>query len=280
MKIARLRDGGSAFWAVIDPGEGTARAIQGAFAQWAPWLTAGRGADALQLDAARSLDGLHFLPPVEPGSQVFVVGANYLTHLASDFKIEPPKEPAAFLKSSRAVIGAYDDITYPPLTEKLDFEIELVAVIGAPVVNRERAIESVLGYTVGNDVSARDLQKGSASIGMDLFSAKSLDRSTPVGPWIVTRDEFGDAPADLRMTLAVNGETRQDDRTTQMRWHVAQLLAFVDARVALAPGDIMFTGTPAGVGNGDGRFLKPGDVLESTIERIGTMKNRVGARAG
>lgn len=275
MKIAKLTDEASIFWAVVNTEEQTVRPLAGVFSEWAGKLSAGAGESALKFTGpARALTGLRFLPPIERGSQVVVVGANYLTHLNSDFKMEPPKEPAAFLKSFRALIGANDAIIYPAITEKLDFEVELVAVLGAQV-DRANPLRSVLGYTVGNDVSARDLQKGSVGIGMDLFSAKSLDGSTPLGPWIVTRDEFGDQSPDLRLTLKVNGEIRQDDRTGKMRWNVGELINFVDQRVAFEPGDVMFTGTPAGVAHGDGRYLQPGDLVEATIEKIGSLSNRI-----
>ena len=275
MKVARCSNGGPAVWAVVDAECGVARPFAGTFAEWAPRLTESFDGSLLQFSGEEwPLDEVHLLPPIERGAQVVVVGANYLTHLNSDFKMEPPKEPAAFLKSFRALVGARDVITFPPITAKLDFEVELVAVIGAPV-DRANPLRSVLGYTVGNDVSARDLQKGSVGIGMDLFSAKSLDGSTPLGPWIVTRDEFGDASPDLRLTLQVNGEMRQDDRTDKMRWGVGELIQFVDQRVAFEPGDVMFTGTPAGVAHGDGRYLLPGDVVEASIERIGTQRNVV-----
>jgi 2-keto-4-pentenoate hydratase/2-oxohepta-3-ene-1,7-dioic acid hydratase in catechol pathway len=139
----------------------------------------------------------------------------------------------------------------------------------------------VLGYTVGNDVSARDLQRsGPVGIGMDLFAAKSQDRSTGLGPWIVTRDEFPAGSPKLRLTLKVNGETRQDGNTAEMTWDVAQLVAFVQVRSSFAAGDVMFTGSPAGVGQGTGRFLNPGDVVEASVEGIGTISNVVGPKAG
>jgi 2-keto-4-pentenoate hydratase/2-oxohepta-3-ene-1,7-dioic acid hydratase in catechol pathway len=102
-----------------------------------------------------------------------------------------------------------------------------------------------------------------------------LDHATPVGPWIVTRDEFGDQSPALQLQLRVNDQLRQDGSTQDMRWNVAELLRFIDTRVKLEPGDILFTGTPAGVVQGDGRFLRPGDRLETTIERIGTMRNLI-----
>jgi 2-keto-4-pentenoate hydratase/2-oxohepta-3-ene-1,7-dioic acid hydratase in catechol pathway len=202
-----------------------------------------------------------------------VAGANYTRHLV-EFGIAPPTRPFAFMKPYGALIGADDDIIHSPLTEKLDYEVELVAVIGA-AIDRGDPMRGVLGYTVGNDVSARDLQVGVPGIGMDLLSAKGLDRTTGLGPWIVTRDEFGDAPPDLRLTLKVNGETRQDGRTGHMTWNVGELAAYIDARSALQPGDVIFTGTPEGVAQGSGRFLRIGDMVEAEIERIGALRNRV-----
>jgi 2-keto-4-pentenoate hydratase/2-oxohepta-3-ene-1,7-dioic acid hydratase in catechol pathway len=135
----------------------------------------------------------------------------------------------------------------------------------------------VLGYTVGNDVSARDAQ--SSIGGLDLFTMKALDRSTPVGPWIATIDEFGGpAQPDVELRLRVNGEERQRDRTSNMLFGLDEVLAYVDARTSLAAGDLVFTGTTSGVGAEDGRYLEPGDVIEAEIERIGVLRNSVGPR--
>jgi 2-keto-4-pentenoate hydratase/2-oxohepta-3-ene-1,7-dioic acid hydratase in catechol pathway len=289
MKIARCTDGGAPFWALVDADVATLRPIAGAIADWGPALTraiaagdAAAGAAALPLQgAARALSSVRLLAPVEPVNRVVVAGANYAKHLAADFGLAAPAQPIAFLKAYGALIGANDPIQYPPLTRELDHEVELVVVVGDAPVDPNNPLNSVLGYTVGNDVSARDLQRsGPAGIGMDLFAAKSQDRSTGVGPWIVTRDEFGSASPQLRLTLKVNGDTRQDGSTAEMTWDVAQLLRFVEARSSFAGGDIMFTGSPAGVGQGTGLFLNPGDVVEASIEGIGTITNVVGPRPG
>ena len=113
---------------------------------------------------------------------------------------------------------------------------------------------------------------------MDMFTAKSAYRSAPLGPWIVTRDELGDGTPDLELTLSVNGETRQSARTSEMSFGVDMLLAWADARTPLRAGDVVFTGTPEGVGHEDGRYLQPGDVVEATIERLGTQRNTIGQR--
>ena len=293
MKIARCTAGGSPFWALVDSEAGTLREIAGAFASWGPALTraitagrAGEGQAALPLSGTiRQLADVRLLAPVEPVNRVVVAGANYAKHLAGDFGLKSPAQPIAFLKAYGALIGANDPIRYPPLTSELDHEVELVVVLGDAPANLEDALENplaaVLGYTVGNDVSARDLQRsGPAGIGMDLFAAKSQDRSTGVGPWIVTRDEFPAGSPQLRLTLKVNGQTRQDSTTAEMTWDVAQLLRFVEQRSSFAAGDIMFTGSPAGVGQGTGLYLRPGDVVEASVEGIGTINNVVGPKPG
>jgi 2-keto-4-pentenoate hydratase/2-oxohepta-3-ene-1,7-dioic acid hydratase in catechol pathway len=279
MKLARCTDGGAPFWGVVDVDAGTVTPIAGRFDQWAPRLTRGEGAAALELaGAARPLAGLRLLAPIERVSKVVVAGANYNKHLV-EFGLKPPGQPFSFLKAYGALIGANDPIRYPPLTEQLDHEVELVAVIGAATLDHGDPLSCVLGYTVGNDVSSRDLQNsGPPGIGMDLYSGKSGDQTTGVGPWIVTRDEFPAGSPRLRLTLAVNGEIRQDGSTAEMTWDVAELLRFIDERVSFDCGDIMFTGSPAGVGIGTGIFLNPGDVVEATVEGIGTLKNIVGPK--
>jgi 2-keto-4-pentenoate hydratase/2-oxohepta-3-ene-1,7-dioic acid hydratase in catechol pathway len=273
MKLARCARNGAIFWGVVDTAGTSVQRISGTPADWAPALTRGAGESALHFTGESvALGDVRLLPPIEPTNQVFVVGANYLKHL-QELKMEPPKAPIAFLKSGRALIGAHDDMHHSPLTQQLDYEVELVAIIGLPIADRNNPIPSVLGYTVGNDVSARDLQR--SGIGFDLFSAKSLDKTTGLGPWIVTRDEFGDGTPDIGMKLTVNGEVRQNARTGEMTWKLDVILPYVDQRAALIPGDVVFTGTPEGVAWASGRFMKPGDIVEASLEGIGSIRNRV-----
>ncbi|HTJ63206.1 MAG TPA: fumarylacetoacetate hydrolase family protein [Alphaproteobacteria bacterium] len=275
MKLARCARNGDIYWAVVDTAAGTLHPIAGTPADWGPALTDGGSEEALTFTgSSHALTEATLLPPIEPTSQVFVVGANYLKHL-QELKMEPPKSPIAFLKSNRALIGAKDDIWHSPLTNQLDYEVELVAVIGKPLAGGD-VTRSVLGYTVGNDISARDLQR--SGIGFDLFSSKSLDHTTGLGPWIVTRDAFGDGTPDIRMKTVVNGETRQDARTGEMTWKLDVILPYVDTRAALQTGDVVFTGTPEGVAWASGRFLKPGDTVEVSLEGIGALTNKVVAR--
>lgn len=277
MKLARCSDGGTPFWAVVDTARAALRPVAGGPADWGPALARGEGERALTFTGSeRPLADVRLLPPIEPANRVVVAGANYAKHLKADFGMRSHSQPVAFLKAYGALIGAHDPIRYPPLTKELDHEVELVAVIGAEKIDRNDPLSGVLGYTVGNDVSARDLQRsGPPGVGMDLFAAKSQDRSTGLGPWIVTRDEFPGGSPVLRMTLKVNGETRQDASCGEMTWNVAELVRFVDERSSFAPGDVLFTGSPEGTGQGTGRFLNPGDVVEAEIEGIGTLRNVV-----
>lgn len=279
MRIARCTDGGAPFWAVVDGTGDTVRPFLGAFAEWAPAVTRGEGEAALRFTGeVRKLSDVRLLPPIEKTNKVVVAGANYRKHLV-EFGVAPPARPVAFLKAYGALIGAADPIRYPPVTRELDYEVELVAVVGAERIDRADPFAGLLGYTAGNDVSARDEQRaGPPGIGMDLFSAKSQDQTTGLGPWIVTRDEFPSGQPGLRLGLTVNGAVRQDGTTADMTWTVGELLAFIDARVGFDCGDVLFTGTPEGVAQGTGNYLQPGDVVEATVEGIGTLRNVVGDR--
>jgi 2-keto-4-pentenoate hydratase/2-oxohepta-3-ene-1,7-dioic acid hydratase in catechol pathway len=279
MRIARATDNKTTFWGVVDAEASTIRLFKGNFADWAPAVTSGGGEAALSFTGeVRRLADVHLLAPIERVARVMVAGVNYAKHLV-EFGVAPPAQPFAFLKAYRALIGPYEEIRYPPLTQELDHEVELVAVIGAEKVDRNDPFSSVLGYAVGNDVSSRDLQRsGPKGVGMDLLAAKSQDSTTPVGPWIVTRDEFPKGSPALQMTLSVNGDIRQSASSGTMTWGVDKLIQFIDERTSFDVGDILFTGSPAGVGQGTGKFLNPGDVVEATIEGIGTLRNVVGPR--
>jgi 2-keto-4-pentenoate hydratase/2-oxohepta-3-ene-1,7-dioic acid hydratase in catechol pathway len=281
MRIARAENGGAPFWGVVDAEAATIRPILGAFAEWAPAVTGGEGEAALRFAGETlALDGVHLLAPVERSARVMIAGVNYTKHLV-EFGVAPPTQPFAFLKAWRALTGPYDPIRFPPLTSELDHEVELVAVIGAERVDRDDPLASVLGYTIGNDVSARDLQRsGPKGVGMDLLAAKSQDATTPVGPWIVTRDEFPPGSPALAMTLTVDGDVRQSASSGDMTWGVDALIRFIDERTSFDCGDLLFTGSPEGVGQGTGKYLKEGEVMETRIEGIGMLRNVIGPRLG
>ena len=276
MRLALFKHRGSSSWGQVSQDGRQVRPIRGGLCEWGAALTETPRESAVEfIGDDIPLTDVRLRPPFERGSKVMVVGANYRKHLAQDFKIAEPSAPHVFMKPGGALIGAKDDIAYPRLTDRLDYEVELVVVFGKPLGAGGGAAGSILGYMVGNDISARDLQPGAPGIGMDLLSAKGLDGTCPVGPWIVTHDEFGGKAPDLAMTTRVNGETRQDSRTSAMTWDVFHLSRYVADRTRLEPGDIMFTGTPEGVGQASGRFLSDGDLVETAIEGLGTLRNVV-----
>jgi 2-keto-4-pentenoate hydratase/2-oxohepta-3-ene-1,7-dioic acid hydratase in catechol pathway len=278
VKIARCAEGSSVFWAVVNPEAATARPIAGEFAGWAPALAASPASAPPLAGGERPLGDLRLLAPVPPGATVVAAGATYAKHVEG-IGLQMPRAPAAFLKTYASLIGPDDEIAYPEITQQLDYEAELVVVLGTDVA-RDDPVRAILGYTAGNDVSARDQQFSGGVTGMDMFSAKALDATSGVGPWIVTRDEFGDEHPDLELELTVDGERRQHDRTSSMVWGVGDLVSYVNARTRLHCGDVMFTGTCAGVGHEDGRYLEPGQSVVVTLERIGSLRNVVGNRPG
>jgi len=278
VKLARYEVNGSASWGIVEVGAATITPVAGSITDWGPrYLADGReslvvAGEPVPLDAAR------LLAPLEPTSKVVGTGANYMKHLERLGVTEPPATTVAYFKPMTAIVRPGGVIAYPSITEQLDYEVELVAVVGSTrIKDPKNGSRDLLGYTVGNDVSARDAQ--SPIGGPDLFSMKGLDDSTPVGPWITTADELG-APShlDVEIRLRVNGEERQRDRTANMMWTLDQILEYLVARTRLGAGDIVFTGTTAGVGAEDGRFLEPGDVVEAEIEGIGTLRTTVGRR--
>lgn len=274
MKIARLLVDHIPTWGLVDDGEGTIALIDGPLRDWAPTLTADFAVAPPLTGRTVGLDSVPLLVPVDPGSKVLAAGATYAKHVAG-LGLKMPDKPAAFLKPYESLIGPTDDIVYPPITEQLDFEVELVVVAGTAIRRGDPGVAGILGYCVGNDVSARDLQFGGSVTGMDIFSAKGLDDTSGIGPWITTRDEFGDAAPDLELLLTVDGEVRQQDRTSSLVWGPAELVEYVAARSRLSPGDVLFTGTPAGVAHEDGRYLEKGQVVEASVERLGTLRNVV-----
>ncbi|MBX5447133.1 MAG: fumarylacetoacetate hydrolase family protein [Acidothermus cellulolyticus] len=214
-------------------------------------------------DIRRPLADLRLVAPVLP-SKVIAVGKNYADH-AREMGGEPPDQPVIFLKPSTAVIGPGSPIVYPSqLSARVDYEGELAVVIGrlCRSVPVSRAHEVILGYTCGNDVTARDLQQRDGQ----WTRAKGFDTFCPLGPWIETEVD----PSDLEVMTTVNGEVRQRARTSSLVHGVAELVAFISAVMTLLPGDVILTGTPAGVGP-----VQPGDDVTVTIERIGSLTNPV-----
>jgi len=215
-----------------------------------------------RLEANISLVNVRLLAPVEP-SKIICVGRNYVAH-AKEHGSEVPDLPLLFLKPPTAVIGPGDTILLPPQSTNVEHEAELVVVIGkrGRWIQPENALEYVLGYTVGNDVTARDLQRRDGQ----WTRGKGFDTFCPLGPWIET--DFD--PADAMVTCHVNGEMRQMASTRDMVFGVRQIVAFASTIMTLLPGDILMTGTPAGVGP-----LTNGDIVEVSIEGLGKLSNPV-----
>jgi len=212
-----------------------------------------------------SLSGVRLLAPVIP-SKVVAIGKNYADH-TREMGGEPPDAPVVFLKPSTAVVGHGDPVARPSSVGRVDYEGELAVVIGrlSRDVPRERALDVVLGYTCANDVTARDLQKTDGQ----WARAKGFDTFCPLGPWIETELD----PAASRVTTTVNGDGKQDAETSLLLHDVPSLIAYVSAVMTLLPGDVLLTGTPAGVGP-----VEAGDEVSVTVEGVGTLTNAVVSR--
>jgi len=243
-------------------------------------LAAGEGiwpqvAAAAAEGTGKPLSEVRLAPPVPDPRKIICIGLNYADH-AKETGVEPPSEPVVFSKFLTALIPHEQPIALPAVSPEVDYEAELVAVIGkgGRHIPAERALEHVAGYTCGNDVSARDWQKNKPS--KQWLLGKSFDTFAPCGPVLVTADEVGD-PANLRIQLRLNGQTMQDSSTSQLIYGIAHLVSYLSQVVTLEPGDLLYTGTPPGVGMARKPpvFLQPGDLVEIEIERIGLLRNRV-----
>lgn len=212
------------------------------------------------------LSDVRLLAPVIPRSKVVGIGRNYAAH-AAELGHDLPSEPLMFMKPNTSVVGPDDPVFYPKQTQDLHYEGELAVVIGRICrdVAPERVADVVYGYTVANDVTARDLQKGD----VQFTRAKGFDSFCPLGPWIETELD----PSDLRLQTHLNGDLKQDGSTKDMIFDVATLVAHVSSVMTLLPGDVILTGTPEGVGP-----MNPGDEVDVTISGIGTLTNKVVSR--
>lgn len=227
---------------------------------------------------------LTLLAPIpEPRRNVFCVGMNYREHAAESLRaknlpVKMPEIPVFFSKATTAVTGPYADIPFDAqVSTFIDWEVELGVIIGVKGRNipRAKALDHVFGYTVLNDISARDLQN---SHGGQFFKGKSLDGSCPLGPWIVTKEEIPD-PHALKLRCRVNGVLKQESHTGDMIFDIPAIIEWLSRGLTLLPGDIIATGTPSGVGfaRTPPEFLKPGDVVECEVEGIGTLRNTIRA---
>jgi 2-keto-4-pentenoate hydratase/2-oxohepta-3-ene-1,7-dioic acid hydratase in catechol pathway len=220
------------------------------------------------------LGEIQLAPPLYNPSKIVCVGLNYHDHCREQ-NVEVPQRPLLFAKFPSTIIGFDDDITWQPhVTEQVDYEAELGVVIGRKGCNipLNESINYIAGYTIINDVSARDLQVSD----VQWVRGKSLDTFCPMGPYLVTADEVADAQ-NLKIQCWVNGELRQNSNTAEMIFKIPELISFISQTCTLIPGDIISTGTPNGVGvfRKPPVFLQPGDIVEIEIEKLGRLRNTI-----
>jgi 2-keto-4-pentenoate hydratase/2-oxohepta-3-ene-1,7-dioic acid hydratase in catechol pathway len=243
--------------------------------------TARRLADKPEADALYPVSEIRLLAPIpRPARNVFCVGRNYQEHVAEgnrmfERKLDAPTVPNFFTKAPSAVVGPDAEVRYPSkLTQAFDYEVELGVIIGKPGrdIRRQDALDHVFGYTIINDVTARDLQRSH----VQWFKGKSLDTTCPMGPWIVDKGEIVD-PSDMELVFRLNGEERQRATVDMMIFDIPAIIESLSAGMTLEAGDVIATGTPSGVGFAmePKGLMKDGDVMECTISRIGTLTNTV-----
>lgn len=234
-----------------------------------------------EIGAVHKLSDVQLAAPIpQPRKNVMCMALNYLEHAKETADLrnrsaEAPADPVLFTKSTTTVIGPYDTFELDStISDQIDWEAELGVIIGkrGKNISEEDALSYIFGYTVINDITARDLQ----SRHKQFFKGKSLDGSCPMGPWIVTADEIAD-PQNLAIRLRVNGVLKQDSNSSEMIFPIKTILAVLSKGMTLEPGDIIATGTPSGVGfsRNPPEFLHPGDLMETEIEGIGVLKNPI-----
>lgn len=222
---------------------------------------------------------VRLLAPIPRPGALISAGKNFSDHVAEMSSKKGPAAPVAFLKLPGTVIGPEDEIPHPPEVKNLDYEVELAVIIGKPCVevSPEESLGYVAGYSAFNDISARDVIRGENKTGIHLMG-KSFPGFAPMGPHLVTADEIPD-PQNLKLRLRVNGETRQDSNLSYMIFKIRDMIAYW-SQMGLDPGDVLTTGTPRGVAAGRKPdqppwWLKPGDIVEAEVEKIGCLRNRI-----
>lgn len=232
------------------------------------WTRTAENAEGERIDATDA----KFAPLVPHPNKIICLGLNYATHI-KEMGRDTPKYPTLFAKYDGALIGAYDPVTLPVVSDSVDWEAELGFVIGraARHVPKERGLDFVAGYTVVNDVTVREYQRRTR----EFLAGKTFEATTPVGPELVTPDEFGGEEPDLEIRCEVDGEVMQRSRTSDLLFGIADIVSYLSDIITLQPGDLICTGTPGGVG--DGRdpkvYLKEGQVLRTVVERLGETRN-------
>jgi 2-keto-4-pentenoate hydratase/2-oxohepta-3-ene-1,7-dioic acid hydratase in catechol pathway len=281
MKIVRFTDGTRAVAHGVVRGDHVLRIEEAPVGGVEDWLALGAGtveeiaARALQSNRSVPLAALRLLAPIQRPRKFLGLGGNYASHLREieHLGIKSPEMQVWFNKQNSCIAGPFDDVVIPVQSDRVDYEGELAVVIGRRCRNvpAERAREIIAGYMVCNDVSVRDVQLRSPTMTL----GKSFDTHGPTGPWLVTADEIPD-PQRLAIRTWVNGELRQDGNTSEMRHTIFDQIAELSSVFTLEPGDILATGTPAGVAAAmrPPRYLRAGDVVRIEIEQIGVIENR------
>jgi 2-keto-4-pentenoate hydratase/2-oxohepta-3-ene-1,7-dioic acid hydratase in catechol pathway len=290
--LASVASAGKAAAAVVV--EGTVHEVAGRptmadlLADWRESLHAIESAiEHGRLEPGRPVGDVRLLPPVPQPPNLYMIGANYADHaremrgLSPDAPVpKPAGGPFVFLKPTTTLVGHGDPVRLPPGSEKVDWEAELAVVIGHRAANvaPEHALAFVAGYTIANDVSVRDRFRRPDSaeppMTFDWFAQKGWETSCPMGPWLAPAHDRSE-PAGRALRLTLNGTVEQDSSTSEMIFSVAEQIAYISAIVPLVPGDVICTGTPAGVGMAKGRFLSAGDEVVCEIEGIGRLANPV-----
>jgi 2-keto-4-pentenoate hydratase/2-oxohepta-3-ene-1,7-dioic acid hydratase in catechol pathway len=281
MKLLRYGPAGQERPGLLDP-NGQLRSLHPLVADVTPELLSPQGLAVLSAIDPEKLPRVPGTPrlgtPLTGVRNFYAVGLNYRQH-AVESGVPIPNEPIVFNKALSSLSGPNDDIVIPPGAESVDWEVELGVVIGSEAyrVSEDQALEVVAGYFTANDVSERDYQ---LQRGGQFVKGKSPPTFGPIGPWLVTRDEVPD-PQALALRLTVNGEVRQDGHTADMLFDVRWLIAHVSSFFRLMPGDLLITGTPAGVGLGfkPPKYLRPGDVVTVEVEGLGRQTQQVRAAA-
>jgi 2-keto-4-pentenoate hydratase/2-oxohepta-3-ene-1,7-dioic acid hydratase in catechol pathway len=273
-------------------GEKRYDSIMGVLADWRKAKSAlKKAAAAIGSGKTRKKDlgKVRLLAPIPMPGTIYCAGANYRDHvleMARAQNIQPEPDPHTlglkawhFIKSSRCVVAPNATVRLPAHSKKVDWEAELAVVIGRPAkdVAIDRALDFVAGYTIGNDLSARDVMRragisNTSPFHFDWIAQKCFDGACPLGPWIVPAEDVPD-PHKLKIELSVNGVVKQSSNTSELIFNIVEQIAHLSEKITLHPGDVILTGTPAGVGAGRGEFLKAGDEVKITIERIGELKN-------
>jgi 2-keto-4-pentenoate hydratase/2-oxohepta-3-ene-1,7-dioic acid hydratase in catechol pathway len=279
MRLLRVGDPGTEIPVVLDEA-GHARDLRPLTSQINGDFLAGGGVarvrDALTGLPELNITGLRIGAPVARPGALVCIGLNYSDH-AAETAAEPPSEPVVFMKNTNTVIGPNDTVLVPRASVKTDYEVELAVVLGATaryLESPDDAAAVIAGYAISNDVSEREFQ---IERGGQWTKGKSCETFNPVGPWLVTADEVGD-PQALGLRLSVNGELRQDGNTKNMLFGVHHIIWYLSQFMVLEPGDVVNTGTPAGVALGvnDFEYLRAGDTIEVGIDRLGVQRQWVG----